>query len=45
MINSGGKGFLQDEELSLEWYKKADEHGSIEAQNYLRQREMKENEV
>ncbi|UTC63032.1 protein phosphatase 2C domain-containing protein [Treponema sp. OMZ 787] len=40
-----GRGIQQDEELSLEWYKKAGEHGSLEAQDYLRQREMKEDEV
>ncbi|UTC64133.1 protein phosphatase 2C domain-containing protein [Treponema sp. OMZ 788] len=40
-----GRGIQQDEELSLEWYKKAGEHGSLEAQNYLKQLEAKENEM
>ncbi|UTC64135.1 hypothetical protein E4O00_09775 [Treponema sp. OMZ 788] len=45
MMNRGGNGFQQDEELSLEWYKKAGEHGSREEQNYLKKLEEKENEM
>ena len=38
-----GIGIRQDEDLSLEWYKKACEHGSLEAQKYLKQLGTEEN--
>ena len=38
-----GRGIQQDEELSLEWYKKACEHGSPEAKKYLKQLGAEEN--
>ena len=38
-----GRGIQQDEELSLAWYKKACEHGSLEAQKYLKQLGTEEN--
>ena len=38
-----GRGVQQNAELSLEWYKKASEHGSLEAQKYLKQLGAEEN--
>ena len=36
-----GRGIQQDAQLSFEWYKKASEHGSLEAQDYLKQLEKR----
>ena len=43
--HNGLCGVKEDKKEALTWYKKACEHGSIEARDYLRQREMKEDEV
>ena len=37
-----GRGVQQDVEFSLEWYKKASEHGSLEAKDYLKKLEEKD---
>ena len=37
-----GRGVQQDAEFSLEWYRKASEHGSLEAKDYLKKLEEKD---